>query len=124
MPPTGEKPATEEAARAATTSPHHARAPPGRRRARARYGERPSVPWGRGFSSRGSAPPVLLALSAALNYISQELPRPSSSGDGSGSGDWIGPGHTQAGLVTMEEIGILVEKAQVRGAWLAGTGRD
>lgn len=36
------------------------------------------------------------------------------SGGVSGSGDWIRPGHTEAGLVTMEEIGILVEKAQVR----------
>ncbi|XP_040091625.1 uncharacterized protein LOC120859682, partial [Oryx dammah] len=34
------------------------------------------------------------------------------SGGVSGSGDWIRPGHTEAGLVTMEEIGILVEKAQ------------
>lgn len=30
----------------------------------------------------------------------------------SGSRDW--PGCTEAGLVTMEEIGILVEKVQVR----------
>ena len=42
------------------------------------------------------------------------------SGGVSGSGDWIRPGHTEAGLVTMEEIGILVEKAQVR--WGLGLG--
>lgn len=42
------------------------------------------------------------------------------SGGVSGSGDWIRPGHTEAGLVTMEEIGILVEKAQVR--WGVGRG--
>lgn len=43
------------------------------------------------------------------------------SGGVSGSGDWIRPGHTEAGLVTMEEIGILVEKAQVR--WGVGRGK-
>lgn len=57
-----------------------------------------------------------------LNYVSHHLPRPAPSGGGSGSGDWVRPDHTPAGLVTMEEIGILVEKAQVRWGLARGDG--
>lgn len=69
---------------------------------------------GQPFPSLGPTPPIQPVLSAVLNYVSQNSPRPAFSGAVSGSNDWIWPGHTPAGLVTMEEIGILVEKAQVR----------
>lgn len=54
------------------------------------------------------------SLLGVLNYVFQNPSRPWLSGGISGSGDWLRPGCTEAGLVAMEEIGILVEKAQVR----------
>uniref|UniRef100_A0A5F9CH20 26S proteasome regulatory subunit 6B n=7 Tax=Boreoeutheria TaxID=1437010 RepID=A0A5F9CH20_RABIT len=86
------------------------------RRALAGYAQRMSVPGGR---SPGRGPPTLHpippfqpALCDVSNYVSQNPLSLWTSGVVNGSRDWTGPGHTEAGLVTMEEIGILVEKAQ------------
>lgn len=75
-------------------------------------------PWG---SSLGQSshpfillPPIQSTLRDILNYISQDAFGPRPSDDVIGSGDCIKPSHTETGLVTMEEIGILVEKSQVR----------
>lgn len=68
------------------------------------------------------AGPIQAALGNVFNYISQKPLRPWPSGSVSGSGDRIWLSHTQAVLVTMEEIGILVEKAQVWWGRARGEG--
>ena len=69
---------------------------------------------GRGLPFPPPVRPFQPSLGGVLKLRFPEGTRSWLSAGVSGSGDWIRPGHTEAGLVTMEEIGILVEKAQVR----------
>lgn len=95
--------------------------------ARPRVTESACANLGGGAQDEGLLPlspagPIQAALGNVFNYISQKPLRPWPSGSVSGSGDRIWLSHTQAVLVTMEEIGILVEKAQVWWGRARGEG--
>lgn len=118
-PPTGEKSLRRASCRRArwrrvSAAAHaqtalRARAPAGRAKRR-------DTPWGRSPGSSLSRPSCYPAHPARPRpCLKLRFPRcsmRSTSAGVSGSRDW--PGCTEAGLVTMEEIGILVEKVQVR----------